>query len=169
MNYKLKTIIGNGLPYGILFFCLSFILAYYTSNLGMQKTLAISAIMGICAMLINGMLYSRFTKPLKELEQITIELNDAETLLIQAPANFLIGDGLIPGKLFLTEERMIFKSYPDNEETASEYSWNNADLKPYKFHCSIQNAGGQFRLTASDNTTIMFEVDQIKIWKEAFL
>lgn len=110
MKDKIKSIVGNGLPYGILFFGLSFLLGYLI-HLGFQKSLLMSASIGIFTLLGIGLVHSRFAKPLKVLEDISIQLDASETILLQAPANHLIEDSLVPGKLFLTDQRLIFKVY----------------------------------------------------------
>jgi hypothetical protein len=167
MKNKLTSIIGNGSPYGFLFFALSFIMGYYSADLGLRKTLIIALSISVPAVLINGILYSRFTKPVKKLEQITIELNDAEALIHQAPANFIVDDGLIPGKLFLTHERLIFKSFSVDGETALEYFWNKQGLTIDKLFTTYRNAGGQFRVRERDSL-LMFEVDDLRVWSVVF-
>jgi hypothetical protein len=71
-------------------------------------------------------------------------------------------DHLIPGKLFLTDKRLIFKSYKQDE-----YSWFLNLIHPMKFYPSIFNTGGEFILKDDKENQLVFEVDEIKIWKKA--
>lgn len=164
MNTKLKNFILNGLTYGIVFFILSFILGYYSFNFSLRKTIFCSVPIGIVALLIHGLIHSRFTKPLKTLQAITISLQDFETFNIEAPANHIINDHLISGKLFLTEKRLVFKSFEQEE-----YSWLLIHFRSFKFHPSIFNLGGEFIIQDDDNNMLVFEVDEIRLWKKSLL
>ena len=165
MKHKLKTVISNGLPYGLVLFALSFLTGHYLFKIDRQQSLWIAAFIGISALLANGLLYRRFTKPEKVLEKISFEFGNAELLIVQAPANHLIEENLVPGKLFLTNERLLFKTA---ENKSREYTWDVTDLKPVDFYKSIWNAGGEFILKTTDEISLMFEVDKLKPWKEAF-
>lgn len=124
MKQKIIAIIGNGYFYGLAFFVLSLLLGYCLTSIGWQKNISIAFIMGISALLVNGLLYSRFSKPLKSLENISVELGESEKLLLKVPANHLIQNNLVSGKLFLTGHRIIFRLYAIDETTVEEMSWN---------------------------------------------
>ena len=166
MKDKLKSIIGNGLPYGLVFFALSFILGNLF-RVGTRGTLWMSSFIGISALLANGFMYNRFSKPLKELEDISIKIENPELILIQAPANHLIEESLVPGKLFLTNKRIIFKAHGTGDNITKEYSWDRTHLMPISFHGSMFNARGEFLVKASDDILLMFEVNKLKQWKDA--
>ena len=110
MKKKLVSIFTNGLPWGMAFFALAFLIGY-TGNIGLHATLKISALVAIAALLANGLLHGRFSKSLKKLEAVSLILDDAELLLAQAPANHLIDGNLVPGKLFLTDKKLVFKPF----------------------------------------------------------
>jgi hypothetical protein len=169
MKQKIIAIIGNGYFYGLAFFVLSLLLGYYLTSIGWQKNIGMAFIMGVSALLVNGLLYSRFSQPLKCLENISVELDGSEKLLLEAPANHLIQNNLLPGKLFLTDRRIIFRSYGTDKVTLEEVSWNRLDLVPAGFFRSIQNSGGEFLLKKKDDVSLMFEVDSMKPWKDAFV
>jgi|GEM_PF-1933984 len=159
---RLKNIIGNGLPYGLTLFALGCIITF-VFHLPLKVSLWMSAFIAIAAVLVNGALHSRFKKPLKKLEAISIDPADGEPLL-QTPANHSIDDRLVPGKLFLTNHRLLFKSYGKGEE---QYAWDLSDLKPVGFYGTVWNAGGEFVLSTKTEATLMFEVDELKAWKTA--
>lgn len=164
MKNKIKSIVGNGLPYGITFFGLSFMIGYFF-HVDLQQTLEMSVFLGIAALLINGFIYSRFSKPIKSLNEISVSLNNSELLLLQSPANYLIEDSLVPGKLFLTDLRLIFKSYEKETISQKEHFWNINSITPVDFSWSLWNSGGEFILRSESQNRLMFEVDKIKIWK----
>lgn len=150
----------NGALYGVLFF----VLAYVCSVLFLipvDEKWEISSIMGMAAMVTSGLIYRRFTVPVKKLEQITVSLPEGEILLLQAPANVQTEDGAVPGKLFLTGNRLLFKPV-DGQEV---FSWPLSSLHAVGFYRSIQNAGGEFVL-ATPESNIAFEVDWLRPWKE---
>jgi len=165
MKEKLKSIIGNGLPYGFVFFGLSFLIGYLF-HVDLKSTLWMSAFLAISALLINGFIYNRFAKPAKDLEDILINLYDQEFLLIQSPANHLIEDSLVPGKLFMTDRRIIFKAYGTDEKKLREFSWDLTLIKPLKFYSSMWNSGGEFLIETENRVSLMFEVNKLKLWKD---
>ena len=167
MKVKIKSVLGNGLPWGMAFFALSFVFGY-AFKLGVNNNIKISASAAIIGLLLNGLVYSRFSKSPKQLEGISIKLEELELLILQAPANHLIDGSLVPGKLFLTDKRIIFKPFKPKEGIKQEYTWSLTQLEPVAFYKSIWNAGGEFLLKTNNETSEMFEVDKLKPWKEAF-
>jgi hypothetical protein len=168
MKNKLKNILGNGLPFGLVFAGLSFLLGYYIFNVSLKNSLWLSSLFGVSALLVNGYMYNRFSKPLKLLENITTQFYDSESLVIQAPCNHLIEESLVPGKLFLTTQRIIFKPYKPTVTIIKEYSWKLNDLEPIGFYGSIWNSGGEFLLQTKNDISLMFEVNKLKTWKDFF-
>jgi hypothetical protein len=166
MKEKFQRIAGIGLPYGIVFFGLSFLLGYLF-HVDTKNTFFMAAAIGTAAFLLNGMIYSRFSKPTKLLEQISVTLADSETLLLQAAANHRIEETLVPGKLFLTNNRLVFKPFATQENRHSEYSWPLFELRPINFYGTIWNAGGEFLMKTENECRLMFEVDKLRVWKEA--
>ncbi len=162
MKTQLKNFIFNGLTYGIIFSVLGFIGSYYTFNLPFKNAVLNSLPIGILAFVANGLLQSRFTKSSKALNAITISLEDSESLNFAAPANHTIDDHLYSGKLFLTEKRLIFKSFKHKE-----YSWPLTDLNYFNFHKSIFNAGGDLIIETVSQSKLVFEVDEIRKWRKA--
>lgn len=147
-----------------------FVLAYaigYGGNIGQNNTLKIAGFIAIAALLANGLLYGRFSKSQKKLESLSIILNDTESLLLHAPANHLIEGNLMPGKLFLTDKRLVFTTFKAGENGQRVYEWDAATLTPQGFYKSIWNAGGEFLLKPEGDIAIMFEVNRLKPWKEA--
>lgn len=161
---KLKSIVFNGLPWGLAFFGLSFIWAYFLIHTGLQLSVRVSLYIGLAALLANGALYNRFAKPLKMLDSLSVHLQGSETLLISSPANHLVDESLVPGKLFLTNERLIFRSIK-----SEEYSWALRNLEPINFYRSIWNSGGEIILSTVNEISLMFEVDKLKPWKDTLL
>jgi hypothetical protein len=167
MKKRIKNIIGNGLPWGLAFFVLSFILGF-TFHLGLHKSLWVSMLTGMGALLVNGWMYSRFTKPVKALEALAVKLDPAESFIIQAPANHLVEDSLVSGKLFLTRQQILFKAYEEEDRLPLVYAWDLAHLEPVDFSGSLWNAGGEFVLKTREDVSLLFEVDELKPWREAF-
>lgn len=163
----MKTIIAifrNGLYWGIAFFAVSFCIGWFNSSIPLQTILVISIPIGLLALVINGAMYSRFAKPLKFLEQIEIKTDCRETVIIEAPANHLIGDDLISGKLCLTDKRLVFKSH-----FQEEFIWPQSELHEMDFYRSFKNNDGEFIVKDGNNRKLMFEVEHLKLWKDALL
>jgi len=164
MNTRLKTILLNGLTHGGFFFLLGFLIGYYLFNFPVPKSLLGSAPVGLAGFIIYGFIQSRFTKPLKTLHAITILPDDFEQIKMEAPANHMIEDHLISGKLVLTQKRLIFKSYEQ-----VEHSWLLTQLHSFKFYTSLFNAGGEFILKDENEYQLVFEVDEVRLWKRSLL
>ena len=167
MKNKLKSVAGNGLPWGLAFFCVAFLSGYYVFHMPAQKIVWLSAVIGFCALVANGIIYTRFTRPVKQLKTISIEIPNTEILLLEAPANHLTENSLVAGKLFLTTQRIIFKPHKSYKLAQSLFWWDLTDIEPAEFHGSIWNGGGEFLLNAKEQSSLMFEVDSLKQWKVA--
>ncbi len=162
MKTEFRNFIFNGLIYGIIFFFFFFIVGYVTFHLSIKDTLLISTLMGLITLVLNGFIQSRFTKSSKILNAITSSLKDDEVIKIASPANHIVDDHLISGKLFLTATRLIFKSVD-----GKEYAWHLTDFTAFKFYPSIFNAGGEFIVENNQQQKFVFEVDEIRRWKKA--
>ncbi len=163
---KIKDVILNGLPYGLVFFSLSFIPGYYFLGVGLRSILWVSSLLGGAALLANGLIYGRFSKPLKDLEEITLLLPDGESAVLEAPANHLIEGGYVPGKLALTEYSMVFKTLGSAAQPSRDYTWRTNQLTPVAFAGTLLNAGGEIVFHTLDRSTLMFEVDHLRSWKK---
>ncbi|KUJ62959.1 hypothetical protein AR687_06085 [Flavobacteriaceae bacterium CRH] len=133
----------------------------YAGNLPLKNIFQIAMPIAIFSMLLNGAIYTRFTKPVKVLERITITTQDSETALIEAPANHLIDGDIVSGKLCLTDKRLLFKSHE-----LEEFIWIKSELHTINFYPSFKNKGGEFTVKNQENRRLMFEVDEIKSWKK---
>lgn len=161
MKTEFKNFIFNGLTYGIIFFVLSFIVGYVSFHLSIKDALLISTLMGVITLVLNGFVQGRFTRSSKTLNAITCLLNDDEDLVMAAPANHIVDDHLISGKLFLTEKRLLFKSVQDKD-----LSWLLSEFSGIKFYPSIFNTGGEFIIEHIQEQKLVFEVDEIRKWKK---
>ncbi|WP_269237597.1 hypothetical protein [Flavobacterium flavigenum] len=157
-------IIGNGLFYGIAIFILCFCIGYFNGNMPLKNILGISTPIALFALIINGVMYTRFTKSIKILERITIKIEDFESFIIEAPANHLIGGDIVSGKLCLTDKRLIFKTHQ-----GQEFIWEKSELHTMVFYPSLKNKGGEFTVENEAGRKLMFEVDHLKLWKNILL
>ena len=168
MKDRVISIVGNGLPWGLSFFSVAFLLGYFGSNaVATENALKMALAIGACAWIFNGLIYSRFTRPFKQLKDISVEITSPEIVVLEAPANHLTDDSLVGGKLFLTNERIIFKPHSSYKLLPPLFSWSLDDIEPHKFHGTILNAGGEFLVNTKDGFSLMFEVDKLKEWKAA--
>lgn len=166
MNQTIKTL-RNGIVYGAILFILVLIVGS-VYNISSQQTLTTGAILGIAALLANGLIHRKFTKSTKVLQAIEITLQEAETVQIQTPANHTIDEHAVSGKLFLTDKRLVFVSYNQAQQDQKEYSWQLTKSHSFKFYPTIFNAGGEFIINLHDQQ-LVFEVDDIKSWKQPLL
>ncbi|MDI1256681.1 MAG: hypothetical protein PSV16_11330 [Flavobacterium sp.] len=162
MIKRILNIFGNGLPWGVAFFAISFCIGYFNSGMTLKDIFPISAAIALLALIVNGSIYSRFTKPLKILERIEIKIPENENLMISAPANHLIDGDIMSGKLFLTDKKLIFKTHQ-----LEEFVWTKSELHTIVFYPSFKNKGGEFTLKEKNDRKLMFEVNQLKSWKSA--
>jgi hypothetical protein len=159
MIEKFKKVIGNGFAYGIYYFLLSHLMGFIF-NIPAKSVLKISVPIALGTLLINGLIYSRFTKRVKKLQAITFKDADIANAKLQDIANHLIADDLVSGKLCLTESELIFISF-DNQE----YRWPLTTFSSFNFYPTIFNKGGEFVIKDENSRKLMFEVDYIKPWK----
>ena len=162
MKSKIRNFLFNGLCYGIIFFALGFILGYFVIDFSLRTAILNALPMGLLAFVVNGLIQSRFLKSSSTLRSITIDMPGDELLKLAAPANHTIADSLVSGKLFLTGDRLIFRSCEKQE-----YAWLLTSLHSFKFHPSLFNAGGTFIASADLQNQLVFEVDELKTWKKA--
>ncbi|MEN2413158.1 hypothetical protein [Flavobacterium mesophilum] len=160
---KLKKIAGNGIAYGIYYFLLCHLLGFICS-IPAKSVLKVSIPIALITLLINGLIYSRFTKREKKLRAITFKADDAVKSRLEGIANHQIEDDLVSGKLCLTDEELIFVSLNNKE-----YRWFLSSLASFHFYPTIFNKGGEFVIKDQNGRKIMFEVDYIKSWKKELL
>lgn len=166
MAKTLSKIIRNGFVYGVVFFALSFYLGFLF-HMTMKDILLVSTPIALLALLINGITYSRFTKSEKALEAITLSShNDVSEIKLQSPANYYIDDHIISGKLFLTDHNLIFKAYQNKGENEKVYSFALSDFYSFDFFPSLFNKGGEFITADNNEQKLVFEVDELKLWKK---
>lgn len=158
------SIIGNGLFYGIAIFLLCFCIGYFNGNIPVKIIMKISIPIALFALIVNGAIYTRFTKPVKILESIVIKTENIEIMIIDAPANHLIDGDIVSGKLCLTDKRLIFKAHHQEE-----FIWQKSELHTMVFYPSLKNKGGEFTLKDNNDRKFMFEVDALKLWKKQLL
>lgn len=156
---KLKKIAGNGIAYGIYYFLLCHLLGF-VFNIPAKNVLKVSVPIALLTLLINGILYSRFTKREKKLRAITFQVDDVAKSKLEGIANHQIEDDLVSGKLCLTDEELIFVSFNN-----TEYRWLLSSLASFHFYPTIFNKGGEFVIKDQNGRKIMFEVDYIKSWR----
>ncbi|MDI3321199.1 hypothetical protein [Pinibacter soli] len=166
MNQTIK-ILRNGISYGVAMFVLAYIFGTYY-HFSSQDTLLASSFMSIAALLANGLIHRKYTKPVKVLQAINITLQDSETVKLQTPANHTMDENAVPGKLFLTDKRLAFVPCQQDEQTQQVHSWSLTDQHSFKFYPTIFNAGGEFIINCSDHQ-LVFEVDELKAWKRSLL
>jgi len=167
MKDKLISIAGNGLPWGLGFFCLAFGVGRFLFNLPTEQSVKIALVICVCTWVFNGFIYSRFTRSFKQLQSISLEITSPEVLMLQTPANHLTEDSLVGGKLFLTNQRIIFKPHASYKLLPQIFCWNLQDIEPHKFYGTIFNAGGEFLMNTKDGASLMFEVDKLREWEAA--
>ena len=168
MKDRSKEILMNGMPYGLGFFALAFALSYFPSGMDIFYSAKIAFAVGTFALLVNGLPNNRFIKPVSSLENIWIETNHSELILIECPANHRVDELLVAGKLVLTDQRLLFASSDTDDRTQQTYTWLLADLQTHAFYSSIWNPGGEFLLRTRDGTILMFEVNEMKPWRDYF-
>lgn len=162
MRETIAKIISNGFLYGVYTVFLCFCIGYFIMPL--KTVLMFSIPIALCSMILNGAIYTRFTKSAKILEKIKINTEDLENVVIETPANHLIDNDIVSGKLCLTNKRLLFKSYQQEE-----FVWDKSELHTMVFYRSFKNKGGEFTVKNKADRRLMFEVDHLKSWKTELL
>jgi hypothetical protein len=159
MINKLKKVFGNGIAYGIYYFLLCHLIGFM-ANIPAKSVLKVSIPTALFTLLMNGIIYSRFTKRAKVLEAVTFSEDDTAASKLEGIANHLVEGDLVSGKLCLTENELIFMSF-----NQKEYRWELTSFNSFDFYPSIFNRGGEFVIKVESGRKLMFEVDFIKLWK----
>ena len=163
MINKFKKIAGNGWVYGIYYFLLCHLLGFIF-NIPAKSVLKISIPIALGTLIMNGLIYSRFTKREKALKAISFTDDDLANAKLEGIANHLVEGDLVSGKLCVTEHDLIFLSH-----NKVEYRWSLISFASFNFYPTIFNKGGEFVIKDENGRKLMFEVDHIKSWKNQFL
>lgn len=161
MTDRQKNFLLDSLVWFVALFAIT-LLVGYTWLHASSVMLLVGTTGSLAGGLILGSFQSRFSTSYKILRAIDIELEDAERLLLEGPANYIINDHMLSGKLILTQQRLLFKSYKEEE-----YNWQLSTLEHFNFHSSLFNIGGEFVVETDQQAKLAFEVDNLKLWKNS--
>lgn len=133
MSKRIISIITNGLPWGIFFFCLSWVVGTVPFRLSNKDALNVASVTGLLAILFNGLLYRRFRISEEAIAKNTTDLAEAKPFLFACPAGFRVDNELILGKLSFTKEELVFQKMTDGEDKTELTTWKLCELSEYRF------------------------------------
>lgn len=160
-----KAKIKSGLFFGIamtIIFILEDLLSH--SNLT-TKDITISIVSGIVGGALSGLLFGLtigfFAKRLAK--NIKLDTEAGETILFDTGANHFKGVEAVGGKLYLTNQRLVFKSHKFNIQN-HELSINLSDIDKIEKHKTLGLVDNGLSVTTIDNRNEKFVVQQIGEW-----
>jgi hypothetical protein len=129
----------------------------------MTRSIVSGVVSGVIAGLLFGWLPGIFAKSKFVRATTAIETNTGEEVVFETAANHFKGIEGVGGKLYLTNQRLVFKSHKLNIQN-HELS---IDLKAIDSVARYKTAGlinNGLSITTSQNVTEKFVVDQIDEW-----
>jgi hypothetical protein len=156
-----------GLRFGIVMTVFFILLNLLTNDNHTFKEILGSVASGIIAGLISGFLFgwimglfikSKFVK-----ETTKIETGHDEKILFQTPANHFKGIEAVGGKLYLTNDRLIFKSHKLNIQN-HQLSITLAAINTFERYKILGVVNNGLSIITNHNTTEKFVVEQVEEW-----
>lgn len=165
MNDKVKPGLFFGIIMATIFIAESLLTANITTTNEIVRIIAIGILSGAIAGFVFGFLTEKFrtSKFVKNSTQINI--NADEKIIFETPANHFKGAEGVGGKLYLTNERLVFKSHKLNfqKHELSILLHDIAKVERYKVLGMINNG---LIVYTFQNTTEKFVVEKANEWYE---
>jgi hypothetical protein len=169
---KLKNIFKTGLSFGIAITIL-FILQKLLDNEELTSTEIIKLVVEgistvIFASFLYGLLMSAFIKSKFVKNTTKISTQPDETILFETPANHFKSIEAVGGKLYLTNQRLIFQSHKLNIQN-HQLSINLNDIDNVHRYKTLGMIDNGLSITTNNSTTKNFVVEQPAKWIEMLL
>lgn len=161
-----KNKIETGLYFGITMSVLYITQSLWVSDDLSTKNIIIYIISGLVAGALSGFLYGWIIRKFvisKYIRDIKIKTEENETILFETTANHFVGIEAVGGKLFLTNERLVFKSHNLNIHN-HELSVPLYDIGLVGRYKTLGLVNNGLSITTAGNKVEKFVVEQIESW-----
>ena len=163
LTYRLLLALGTGLLFVLLLWTFDF---FSERNMYNLKGLAIQGIIyGLIFSIFFPYLFGKFALSFSKKVKIIPNLASKEIIEIEGPASLILGKERVGGKIFLTNEKMIFKSHEFNiqkGQTEIKYS-EIIELLKIKMNSFFDNG---IRLKTQNEKSFDFIVNERDLWVE---
>ena len=95
--------------------------------------------------------------------KISFELNENEIIEISRPANHFLGFEGVGGKIFITNQRFVFKSHAANLQ-AHEQTINYSEIKSVKFYNTLGIVPNGLKLILNSG-----KIEKFAVWKRSLI
>ncbi len=162
-----KSKIKAGLSFGILMTIFYIVYGLLTEDNLTTKHIILRIASGIVGGCIAGFIFGLsagwFGNSKSIMKGTEINLEKDETILFEAPANHFKGIEAVGGKLYLTNNRLVFKSHKFNFQN-HEISIALSDIEKVNKYKVLGIANTGLSITTDENKTEKFVVQKREEW-----
>lgn len=162
-----KTKIRVGLFFGVAMALFFIVRDFFINDDLTARSIIISIVAALIGGAISGLFFAwfmaRFANSKSVAQSTKIEIADGETILFETGANHFKGAEGVGGKLYLTNQRLVFKSHKFNIQK-HELSIGLRDIAKVDRYKTLGLVNNGLMVTTSENTTEKFVVQQIEEW-----
>lgn len=162
-----KSKIRAGLFFGVSMAVFFILWDLFINNDFTQRSIIISLVSGVIEGAISGFIFAwliaLFVNSKFLIQSTKIEIAKDETILFETGANHFKGAEAVGGKLYLTNQRLVFKSHKFNIQK-HELSIGLSDIAKVDRYKTLGLVNNGLMVMTSENTTEKFVVQQIEEW-----
>jgi hypothetical protein len=161
-----KKEIKTGLSFGIamaVFFILQDLLTHPLTTKNILTAIIVGLFAGALSGLLFGWLIGLFANSKLVKKAIKIDIDEDENILFETPANHFKGIEAVGGKLYLTNNRLVFQSHKLNIQN-HQLSLGIADIQKVGRHKTMSIINNGLSVTSVNGSTEKFVVEQPERW-----
>ena len=155
-----------------LFFGLIMSVCFIIQNLMMNENstgmdITKSVLAGFAGGAVSGILYAVLLRLISRSRyfklQVRFEMLPDESILFESGANHFVGAEAVGGKLFLTNQRLVFKSHSWNFQN-HQFVIRSSDLQGYNRFKPLGVANNGLEMLLAAGTSEKFVVEDLERW-----
>ncbi len=166
-NNTLRISLMFGIPMALILIGSHLVQLEVWTAAGVLKGIVSGLIGGSAGGFFFGWVMNRFANSKVVDQQTQIELREGESILFETGANHFRGAEAVGGKLYLTNQRVVFKSHSFNFHNEA-FSLELHDLEQVNLHKTLGMLPNGLTITLKDNRKEKFVVQQPKEWIRMF-
>lgn len=160
---KYKAGLSFGIGMTVFFILQNFLTNDNHSAKEITKSIVSGSIAGVVSGVLFGWLMGLFSKSKLVNDTSKIDTEPDEAILFQTPANHFRGIEGVGGKLYLTTERLIFKSHKFNIQN-HQLSINLTDINHVNRFKTLGVVNNGLSIITNQKTKEKFVVEQVNEW-----